>query len=154
GGGSWTNNAISAQTSNEAGGYAGDYLEYIGLAMRDGTGHAFWASRHGVGTDLDAFTTTIGFVSATNSNVLTVTGDETGVVNDTTDIRISPTNSNYLEVSVNGVLEYDGVSLTLDSIVVNGLGGNDTIFIDTLPGGVTVTVNGGNNDDALHVTFP
>src|SRR5439155_6725530 len=76
GGATFSNAAISPQISNEAGGYAGDYSDHLGLVMRDGTAHAFWSSRHGAGTDLDAFISTIRFVSSTQSNLLWVADTE------------------------------------------------------------------------------
>ncbi len=57
----WSKTFLSNQTSNEAAGYSGDYLEYLGLATHDGTLHGLWPSRYpGGGTDLDAFTTRRG----------------------------------------------------------------------------------------------
>src|SRR5207244_1832641 len=71
GGTTWTRGLLSTQRSNEAGGYAGDYLEYIGLGVRDGTAQGLWASRYITGgMDLDAVTASAAFVSSTANNTL------------------------------------------------------------------------------------
>ena len=72
-GNTWSRTFLSTQTSNEAGGYGGDYLEYNGFTFRDGTAHYLWASRDPTGgTDLDAFTTSISLDCGTNNNVLSL----------------------------------------------------------------------------------
>lgn len=171
----YKSNIGGAQTSNEAGGYGGDYLEYIGLALRDGTAHMLWASRYAgaggvVGTDLDAFTSRASFDSSTNNNILRIGGS--GSVNNTFVVRRSTTNSNYVEVFTDGARAYTGLAASIDSITfesnggidsysfdnlpsipINILGstGADTFNIDSLSGASLLTISAGNGDDVLRL---
>ncbi|MBA3482632.1 MAG: exo-alpha-sialidase, partial [Pirellulales bacterium] len=147
GGATWTRTFLSTQTSNEGpavpnnGDYDGDYLEYIGLGVRDGTAHGLWASRYMAGgTDLDAFTANAAFVSSTGDNRLFI--GERGGVDDSFLIQQSPANPAFLEVWVDGVREFTGLSATLDHIIFNPGGGINTFNIGSLTGISSVTING------------
>ena len=150
GGVTWTRNFLSTQTSNEAGGYGGDYLEYIGLGVHDGTAHGLWASRYGAGgTDLDAFTANAAFVSSTGDNRLYI--GERGGVDDLFLVQQSPANPAFLEVFVDGVREFTGLIATLDKIIFNPGGGINTFTIGSLTGISSVTINGTNNSDVYDI---
>ena len=90
--------------------YAGQFLEYIGLAVRDGTAQAFWADNRGatqgefVG-DTDAYSASVA--SRSSYNVLTIKGD--GNLNDVIILRNHPLNWNYAEVIVNGKIQSAGL---------------------------------------------
>ncbi len=146
----WTKGFLSNQTSNEAGGNANDYLEYIGLAARDGTVHGLWSSRYPLGgTDLDAFTANAAFVSATGDNRLYIS--ESGGADDYYLIQQSPVNPAYLEVFVDGVREFTGLSATLDKIIINPGAGVNTFNIGALTGISSITINGTNNVDTINL---
>jgi Ca2+-binding RTX toxin-like protein len=155
-------NDISAHQSDEGSDNANatDYREYNGFALRDGTAHALWSARDNSSTDgdsatdLDAYYARMSFSSATNGNVVTISGDDGGVArSDTIELRLSAANSAYLEVLVNGTLQYAGVLATIDSIVINGVALDDTAFFNFANGnmlaGVTTTFNGGTGTDTV-----
>lgn len=150
GGTTWSRTFLSAQTSNEAGGYGGDYLEYIGLDIFDGTVHGLWSSRFPMGgTDLDAFTANAAFVSGTGGNNLFV--GESGGADDYYVVRQSPMNSNFLEVFVDGVREFTGLIATIDNIIFNPGAGINTFNIGVLAGIASLTINGTNNVDVINM---
>jgi hypothetical protein len=148
GGASFTSNVVSSQTSNESGGYAGDYGDHVGIAVRDGTAHVFWSSRHGAGTDLDAFTATVGFDNADGYNYPVINADST---NDAIVLHRSPINSSYVEVLINGTPAFLGLWSILGQMNLYGGDGNDQISIDSLPANMTFYVDGGAGDDQLSV---
>lgn len=155
-GATWTRTYLSTQQSNEslgtpaAGNYGGDYLEYIGLGVRDGTAHGLWASRYPAGgNDLDAFTANAAFVSATGDNRLFI--GESGGVDDFFLVQQSPVNPAFLEVFVDGVREFTGLIATLDKIIFNPDAGINTFIIGALTGISSLTINGTNNADVYDI---
>jgi Ca2+-binding RTX toxin-like protein len=138
---------VSSATSDERGASALDYGEYLGLAVHDGTAQALWA--RGVSGLNDSYSTSVSFQSGTSGNVLTINGDDSGSPTaDTILVRRNATNSAFIEVIVNGVQQFCGLYGTVNSIVINGFGGNDTIAIDSgvsLPG----VINGGDGNDSI-----
>jgi len=161
GGTTWTRAAVSSQLSDETGGNTNDYLEYEGFAYRDGTAHSFWSSRYtGGGTDLDIFSVTTSFISSTLGNILNIVGDDFGAnTSDTITIRNDPANASFIDVIVNGILQYAGTWVTLDRININGGGGADTINIEANrifapvtvapTGSTTDTINLGNSTNGM-----
>jgi|GEM_PF-2063854 len=156
GGATWTRTFLSTQQSNEGpdvpmnGDYDGDYLEYHGLAARDGTVHGLWPSRYmGGGTDLDAFTANAAFVSSIGDNRLFIGGS--GGSDDSFLIQQSPANPAFLEVFVDGVREFTGLSATLDHIIFNPGGGINTFNIGSLTGISSLTINGTSNVDTYDI---
>jgi hypothetical protein len=151
-GATWQRGFLSTQTSNEAGGYTGDYLEYIGLAARDGTVQGLWSSRYaGGGTDLDALTANAAFVSSTGDNRLII--GESGSPDDNFLVRLSPSNPAYLEVFVDGVREFTGLRQSVNKIIFNPGGGTNNFNIGTIPGISSLTINGTNNADTINIDF-
>jgi hypothetical protein len=133
--------------------YSGDFLDYIGLDVVDGTLHALWSDNRGPtpGTflaDLDAYTARAGFRSDTGANNLVINGDA-GPIDDTIVIRRSPRNPDYLEVLVNGQSQYAGLIVSVNAITVTGGDGSDTVRLEDLFEGVTVAVNGGTGSTTL-----
>jgi len=150
-GNTWTRTFLSTQISNEAGGYNGDYLEYNGFAFRDGTAHHLWASRYmGGGTDLDAFTTRVSLDSATNNNVLRISGIG-GAPDDSTIIRRAPTNNNFIEVLENGIRTFAGLLASIDSITIETGGGVHALSIENLPP-IPVSVLGSSIVDTITIS--
>lgn len=103
GGDTFVHTDLSLFTSNEEGGSTGDYLEYIGLAVHDGTAHGLWSSRLDpeiVPFDLEALWASAATTSA--SNVLTVTGEDVGAkaspIDDVLTIKLNDDRIDYLEV--------------------------------------------------------
>ncbi|MEX0938641.1 MAG: hypothetical protein WDZ59_12340 [Pirellulales bacterium] len=82
----------------------------------------------------------------TTTGQLIVRGDVGG----SDDNIIVRRNGTFLEVLVNGTFETFTIA-DISSLIVNGLDGEDTIQIESLPAGFSTTVNGGNGDDAVHV---
>ena len=131
---------LTSATSDATGGYGGDYLEYFGLAVRDGTAHALWSDqRDGAGADQEAYTANASYNAA--SNVLTITGDDGGAaVNDDILIRRSAANTAFLEVIQNGAIVFAGLFASIDQIIVNTLFGDDNLTVsyvngNPIPGG-------------------
>jgi hypothetical protein len=134
GGETFFTDIISSGTSNEGPAGNSDFYEYNGLVVHGGTAHGFWSSTDtstmpgpGVATnDLDAVTARVHFDSSTGDNTLLVSGDDVegeGAIN----IKLSQTNSLFLEVTVKGTLQYAGHALTPDSIVILGEAAGDDI---------------------------
>ena len=132
--------ASSHITSAASGG--NDYFDYNGLAVLDGTIQAMWADFRGSISSVEAFTASASFSSSTDGNVLTVAGDDSGMpTDDSIIIRRSAANPAFVEVLLNGQLQYAGLLASLDQINVNSLAGNDTLTIDNSHGVVNVAVN-------------
>ncbi len=108
----------------------GDFLEYIGLAVHDGTIHGLWSDNRMIGTppeyntDLEAYTASAAFSSSTGENKLTIEGTAT---DDTIVFGFSADNDRFLEVTVNGETQFAGLAATVDQINVDGTQGDDTI---------------------------
>ncbi|MDJ0615450.1 MAG: calcium-binding protein [Calothrix sp. MO_192.B10] len=135
---------LSTATSNAgASNYVGDFLEYIGLAVLDGTIHGLWSDNRGMASDLEAFTASAATTSA--GNVLRVTGDDNDETDDLISISLSTVNSDFLEVFVNGERQFTGLSASISSIEAFGLAGEDILkspASDDL-------LDGGDGDDKL-----
>ncbi len=54
-----------------------------------------------------------------------------------------------LELVMNGDVQFSRWIDTLDTLTINGLGGNDTFDVDALPAGVELVINGGQHNDVL-----
>ena len=127
---------LNTQPSNAgANGDAHDFLEYIGIAAHDGTIHTIWSDNrpdsNGLQDDLEIYTASASFESDTDSNVLTLRGDDGGVPHDDTFlVRRSPLNSDYLEVLQNDELVFAGLFATVDRIDVYGEAGVDDFALD------------------------
>ena len=131
-----------------------DFGDYNGLAVLDGTMQGMWADNRGPSLEAEAFTASASFSSATDGNVLTVTGT---AADDSVLIRRSTANRAFVEVLVNGQLQYAGLLATLDNTAVNTLDGSDTLTIDNSNGVVPalVTYDGGTSagdNDTLVLT--
>jgi hypothetical protein len=156
GGASWTLSNVTTITSDEyeeddnTDDYNGDYLEYIGLDVHQGTAHglfAFEPTNVGSGRfDLEAFYVNAGFVNS--NNTLTIEGDDSGSTNDTIIVRKHPTNNDYLQVLVNSVEQFAGRYDTIGKLVINGLNGNDTITVNSNVS-IPATIDGGGGNDSL-----
>ena len=131
-----------------------DFGDYNGLAVLDGTLQGLWADNRGPSIEVEAFTASASYNSATDGNVLTITGT---AGDDTVLIRLSAANHAFVEVVVNGQLQYAGLLATLDSTLVNTLDGSDTLTIDNSNGVVnlSITYDGGTSagdNDKLAIT--
>jgi hypothetical protein len=155
GGATFTKADLASRRSRAAAAsYTGDFLDYIGMDVRDGTVHGFWSDDRGpaAGTfvsDLDSYTARAGFRSATGGNTLVVNGDDYGPADDVIVLRRDPRNADYLDVLVNGRLQYAGLMVSVNNVAINGLAGDNTVVIaDVLPG-IQVTVDGGSGNNTL-----
>jgi Ca2+-binding RTX toxin-like protein len=151
GGDTWTDAKLSSgqsdESTNNSSATPNNYLEYIGLAFRDGTLHALWADNSASAGDLEAYTASAAIVSSANQ--LTIAGDDGGVTtNDTITVQLDSANTNYLKVVFGSTLVYDGLVASIGSIHIEGRNGNDTITV-----GSTVTVpvyiDGGAGNDTI-----
>jgi hypothetical protein len=129
--------------------YIGDYLDYTGFDVVDGTMHGFWSDNRGPNPGtytsyLNSYSTMAGFQSQTGTNTLYVDGDDNGPSDDTILIRPSPSNAAFLEVVVNGQVQYDGLALTVNNLVVNGGTGNNTIVVQGSFPGISITLTAGD----------
>jgi Ca2+-binding RTX toxin-like protein len=145
GGAGWTTANATGIDSNESGGWSGDYLEYNGFDVHQGTAHGLFAfepfEQGASSLDLEALYVNAAFVNA--NNTLTVDGTTGG---DTIIVEKHALNDDYLRVQVNGNVEFAGRLASVGLIQVDGGDGNDTISIDGRLG-LGVTVNGGAGTD-------
>ncbi len=107
---------------------------------------AFWSDNRGLSAESEAFTASASFSSATNGNILNVLGTSG---DDAITIRLSAANHAFIEVVVNGDIQYAGLAATLDSIDVQGLAGSDTLTIDNSNGIVNFPINYDGGTSAL-----
>jgi hypothetical protein len=123
--------------------------EYFGSDLFGGTAHLAWNGNSFSGA------TPVGHQVWYNdfaiSGTLGITGDDTGVSNDTITLQTLAGNASYFEVLVNGVRQYAGLKTAITGITINGLGGNDTINLTDTPAGIPVTVNGGVGNDIINI---
>ena len=99
---------------------------------------ALWADNRGLSAESEGFTTSASFSSDTNGNILNVLGT---AGDDAITIRRSAANHAFLEVVLNGDIQYAGLVATLDSVDVQGLAGSDTLTIDNANGIVNLPIN-------------
>jgi hypothetical protein len=136
--------------------YGGEFLDYTGFDVHNGTMHGFWSDNRGVNpgtyiSDLESYTGKAAFVSSTSANKLVVNGDDAGPTNDTIILRRSAGNSDFLEVVVNGLIEYAGLLASVNIIEVNGLGGNNSVVVQNEFAGVDITINAGTTGRNLAI---
>jgi hypothetical protein len=161
GGNTFSKTNVSSQRSRAASQtYGGDFLEYIGLAVRDGTAQAFWADNRGAtqGTfvsDLHSYSASVSTHNASNNLLVTI---DNPMSIDVIDIRRSAANANFVEVVQNGQLQFAGLWASLGSITIDGRGGAAFLTIEssfpnvptTVLGAIIVTVgNAGGLGDIL-----
>jgi hypothetical protein len=133
---------LSDATSNAAGGDPADYLEYIGLAVLDGTAHGLWSDqRAAFSPDQEAVTASASYGSAGagpiggGGNILMITGDDGGVsVDDDIIIRRSTANVDFLEVIQNGIIAFAGLFASINEIIVDTFFGDDLVTFDFING--------------------
>ena len=139
--------AESASNGNE-------FLEYIGLAVRNGTAQAFWSDNRGAtqGTfvsDLDADSASVSVRNGNNN--LVITSDSPG--SNSITLRRSALNANFVEVVENGQLQFAGLWASLGSITINASGNSIyTVNIENTVAGKPVTVNLGNGNDLVNIS--
>jgi hypothetical protein len=137
-------------------GYSGEFLDYTGFDVHNGTMHGFWSDNRGASpgtytSDLEAYSARAAYVSSTASNRLVVNGDDNGPTDDTILLRRSSANPDYLEVVVNGVIQYGGLSQSVNQIEINGLAGNNAVIIQSDFTGISIAVNGGTTGRNLMI---
>jgi hypothetical protein len=152
----------SDQSAENQSAYAGRYLEYIGLDIRDGTLHAAWADNRDNPADLEIYTASAAITSS--GNELKIEGGDAGTTNDIIKVR-HPTRTvngtptvltDFIEVVFGSseVIQYAGLKASIGSITIDGVSGNDTITIDSsLNKPVIVNVNT-DGTGTNSVTFP
>jgi hypothetical protein len=152
GGDSWAWTNLSSATSRaSAMENSNEFGDYVGLAAYDGTVRGFWTDNRGLNSEMEAFTATAAFHSATDGNTLIITGTSSA---DTIEIMTNPLNPDYVTAVVNGQNEFTGLWASLDGIAVYGYGGDDAIFIERAGAGVPITVYGGEGNDTVHIILP
>jgi hypothetical protein len=142
GGASFAYTIVASQPTRAATvGYAGDMLEYTGLAAVDGTAHMFWADNRGFTTTFHSWSAYASTWNAANNLAITGTGGPDTIV-----LRSSAANPDFAEVVVNGQLEWAGLWASVGTVTIDGLGGGDTINIEDTLSGTPVTVNARDGD--------
>ncbi len=139
--------------------YGGEFLDYTGFDVHNGTMHGFWSDNRGAspGTytaDLESYTAKAAFVSTTGANKLVVNGDDIGPTDDRIVLRRTTANPNFLEVRVNGVIQYAGLIQSVNQIELNGLAGNNAIVVQNEFPEISITVNGGTTGRNLLIAGP
>jgi Ca2+-binding RTX toxin-like protein len=118
----------------------------LGLAAQDGVVRVYQPDNLGPGGTVEGMMTKVNFVSD-----LIVRGDDHGPTNDQIILRRDPNNTAFVQVLVNGQVQFDDRATIFNSITINAGAGNDTITLESTPAGVPVTVNGGDGDDTIAV---
>ena len=153
GGATWAEAQIASVGSNESlsnpSRYGGNYLEYIGVSVRDGTIQAIWADNRNSASDLELYTASASIQSLTNTNVLSVVGDL--AIDNTVIIRPSATNSQYLEVLVNGLREFTGLADSINTITITTGNGLDSIQVLDIPSFIQVSIRSGAGVDKIDI---
>jgi len=106
--------------------------EYFGIENFGGTGHVAWNGPTplvGAQTDQQVVYSTFAI-----SGSLVVSGDDNGPTNDNFIIRRLATDSDFIEIFVNGDRQYAGLFEGLSQVTFDGLGGNDSLTIDSSNG--------------------
>jgi hypothetical protein len=129
--------------------YNEDFLDYTGFDARDGTVHGFWSDNRGsspgtYSSSLAIFSAMAGFQSQTGTNTLYVSGDDYGPTDDAILVSQSPVNPDFLQVQVNGQIQYAGLMLSVNNIVVDGGEGNNTIVVQGSFPGISITLTAGS----------
>jgi hypothetical protein len=111
--------------------------EYFGLDHFGGTAHLAWNGPNpltGAQTGQQVVYSTFAI-----SGQLTVTGDDSGAATDDVfTISRMAANTDFIEVRVNGIRQYAGLLEGLTQINIDGLGGNDTLIVDSSNGLISV----------------
>ncbi len=120
--------------------------EYFGVANYGGTAYVAWngSTRDGAGA---ATGQQVLFNAFAINGSLTVNGDDGGgPVNDNFVLRQVSGNPGFIEILDNGTRVYAGLESALTGIQINGLGGNNTLTVDSSNGLITVPIsfNGGS----------
>jgi hypothetical protein len=122
--------------------------DYFGIALFGGTAYLAWngnSFRNGTPVAPEQ----VWFSSFALSGSLTVTGTSG---DDTITIRSITDNPDFVEVLVNGRREYAGLWSGLTGITIAATAGNDTVNIEDLPAGISLTVNLGDGTDAVNLS--
>jgi hypothetical protein len=123
-------------------------LEYIGLAVHNGTLHGLWADRRSGAADIEAYAASASFHSVSGDYVLMITGDDGGAgTNDIIVLSRNAINSNFLDVTVNGSRQYRGLLASIQRIEIESKLGNDIIKIDANIGANFVIRGGAGTDE-------
>jgi hypothetical protein len=107
-----------------------DYLEYIGIASHAGSAVAVWAdNRDAPAQDFEMYAAPLTFIpqNANSRNVLHITGTDGP---DDVLIAYHSANPDYMDVTVNGILEFRGRWASVGEINFVGHGGNDQLELD------------------------
>lgn len=131
-----------------------EFLDYDGLDVLGGVIHGFWSDNRGANpgiyvTDLDAYYAQAALQSTKGSNTLMVGVADTGQPNNTIIVRTSSVRSDYLEVLINGRVQYAGTKISVNAVQINAQTGNNTIRVEPLASDISVTVAGGNGNNTL-----
>jgi hypothetical protein len=137
--------------------YTGEFLDYTGLDVHDGTIQGFWSDNRGptsgtYTTDLESYSGKVAFVSTTGANQLLVKGDDGGAATDDTILlRRSTVNPDFFEVVVNGKTQFAGLLKSVNAIEIDGLKGNNAVVVQGDFAGVSITVAGGTDGRNLMI---
>jgi Ca2+-binding RTX toxin-like protein len=114
--------------------------DIIGLVVHMGTIHGFWSDNRidpfggNPPADIELFYSRGSYDSSTNGNVLTT---NTTIGNDTILALLNPINTQYLDIRVNapapppiGPDGWLGLLASVDTIIVNGLAGDDMMTVE------------------------
>jgi hypothetical protein len=114
--------------------------EYFGIENFGGTAHLAWNGPNPLAGGQTG--QQVVYSSFAISGQLAVRGDDSGAATDDVfTIRRIASNTDFIEVLVNGTRQYAGLVEGLTQINIDGLGNNDTLIVDSSDGLINV-VNG------------
>jgi hypothetical protein len=144
---------LSSQTSQSlADSDKNEFLEYIGLAVRNGTAQGFWADNRRISPG-GPFASLLNGYSASAStqsrgNTLLVKANAGSNII----LRTSAVNANYAEVMDNGTREWAGLWASIGSVQIAADGGNDTIDIENTQALTPVSIVARGGNDAVYIS--
>lgn len=109
--------------------------DYIGLAAYDGTVHLSWAGLEPTDPYDPYVYVATGYEepggTQSPANVLAISGDPGG---DSVTVRRNTDNSNYLQILINGQLQFNGLAGVVGQIQFNATGATDALTVDATYG--------------------
>jgi hypothetical protein len=147
----------TSQASSATANRGDDFLEYIGLAVRDSTAQVFWADNRGTTAttfvaNLHAYSASVSYRPSGNG-LLLILGDDGGVVrDDVITLRQAAANPAFAEVVVNGQTQWAGLWASFNLVLIDAGKGKNVVTIQSLmPSVEKLDILAGSGNDIINV---